>query len=49
MNDRSMSDHHWLALWLLLAGGIGLSALAEQSTFVGTLYGAGFVWLMLVD
>jgi hypothetical protein len=42
-------DHHWLALWVLLAGGILLSLTEYESTFAGVLMGAGFVWLMLVE
>lgn len=52
---RPVSDHHWLALWLLLVGG-GLlavdawdSSIDIESTFAGVLLGAGWVWLVLVE
>jgi hypothetical protein len=42
-------DHHWFALWLLLAGGILATCIGHESTFAGILIGAGCVWLWLVD
>lgn len=51
--ERVPADHHWLALWLLIVGGVWLCTYAGSidpgSAFDGILIGAGFVWLMLVD
>lgn len=46
---RQIQDHHWLALWLLLAGGAWVGSIGGESTFAGVLLGAGWVWLVLVD
>jgi hypothetical protein len=46
---RPTDDHHWLALWLVLVGGITAAAVGTDSTFAGMLIGAGSMWLMLVD
>lgn len=43
------ADHHWLALWLILAGGAWVGSIGGESTFAGVLLGAGFVWLVLVN
>lgn len=48
MKSRPTDDHHWLALWLTLAGGAFVS-LGPQSTLAGVMLGAGFVWLVLVE
>lgn len=49
MISRPVSDHHWLALWLILGGGAWLGSLGAESTFAGVMVGAGFVWLAMVD
>lgn len=46
---RPVSDHHWLALWLLLVGAVWVTSVVPESTLGGVFMGAGFVWLMLVD
>lgn len=48
-SDRIQADHHWLALWLLLAGAVFLGVIGHESTSAGLLIGGGFVWLALVE
>lgn len=47
--SRPTDDHHWLALWLLLAGAALVGFVGHDTTAGGILIGAGFVWLALVE
>lgn len=46
---RPTSDHHYLALWLVLVGAGWASLVGHDSTAAGVLIGAGIVWLALVE